>query len=64
MDQGDSARMLIELLDYDGESGSRPLRGWEVTFVESLEMRLDHARGFLTPGQQAKLAELWEAIFG
>ena len=64
MDQGDSARMLRELLDYDGESGSRTLRGWEVKFIESLELRLGHHEGFLTANQQARLAEVWEGVFG
>ena len=67
MNQGNTAGMLRELLDYDfdgGDGGSRRLSDWELRFIESLEMRLDHARGFLTPGQQDTLAEIWEAIFG
>lgn len=64
MNQADSARMLRELLDFDGEGAARPLRGWEISFIDSLKLRLDHHRGFLTPAQQAKLAEIWEGVFG
>jgi len=64
MDQGKSAGMLRELMDYDGESGHRPLTDWELRFIQTLEMRLEHLGAFLTGNQQAKLAEVWEGVFG
>jgi len=67
MDQGDSARMLRELLDYDfddGDGGRRRLSDWELRFIKALELRLDHQGAFLTLNQQAKLAEIWKAVFG
>lgn len=56
--------MLRELLDYDGESGKRPLNDWEMAFIDSLDGRLQHLSGYLTPNQRAKLAEIWNAVLG
>ena len=56
-------RLLLDLLDYDGESGNRALEDWEIQFIESLNLRLQHHQAYLTPAQRAKLSEIWEAVF-
>jgi len=61
-DADDDQRMVSELLDYDGESGARPLSEWEIRFLEGINPRATVGR--LSPKQSNKLVEIWRDIFG
>ncbi len=55
--------MVQELLSYDSDDdkhGSKKLTDWEIRFLEDIE---DVAK-YLSTGQQHKLTEIWQRIFG
>lgn len=51
-----------ELLDYGGDGGNRRLTEWEIDLCESLAQQLEDEHR-LTRTQEAKLQEIWGAIF-
>jgi len=61
-DAADDQKMVGELLDYDGESGARPLNSWEIQFLENINPRATVGR--LSARQSNKLIEIWRDIFG
>ena len=59
----DHIGMLKELLDYDGDSGNRPLTDWEVNFTDNIRGAvLEPAT--LTLRQKEKLEVIWNDVFG
>jgi hypothetical protein len=63
----DVSKMLDELLDYDGDTGNRPLTDWEMGFIDSMrskrESEAPHGPLF-TINQAAKLVQIWNETLG
>lgn len=56
--------MMKELLDYDGESGTRPLTDWELNLIENLGSKVDEPNPTFSIKQAAKLEQIWQEVFG
>lgn len=52
----ETAGMVRELLDYDGDRRMGP---WELNFIESLR-----DAGTFTERQSSKVAEIWQKVMG
>lgn len=55
--------MVKELLDYDGETGTRPLTEWEIEFIESVGKKADEENPTFPIKQASKLEQIWQEIF-
>lgn len=73
--QAECDDMLRELVDHDPDEDGKRMTPWELNFVEDLEKQRDREQQFArndgraprslwTPKRAAKLAEVWERIFG
>ena len=56
--------MLKELLDYDGESGARPLTDWEIEFAESMNTIAGDPEAVFSIKQAAKIEHICQEVFG
>ncbi len=55
--------MVVELLEYDGETGARRLTDWEIKFLEDIKHIVDGCFVYLSTNQASKLDQIWQEIF-